>query len=81
MQCRFLTFLPGFKPLLQGTLLEVHDFVEEPDGLVGLGEEGDVAVRVVDGALDDGVVRTHLRDGNLQLGPVVQRGHLKVCKG
>ena len=73
-------FLPAAKPPLNGSLLVAHDLLEEHDRLVGLGEEGDVSVGVVDGALHDGVVRPHRGEGDVNLRPVVQGGHLKMVR-
>ena len=72
--------LPAANPPLDGSLLVAHDLLEEHDRLVGLGEEGDVSVGVVDGALEDGVVRPHRGQGDVYLGPVVQGGHLKMVR-
>ena len=65
---------------LNRPLVEAHDVLEQHHGLVGLGQEWDFAVRIVDGPLEDGVVRPHLREGDIELGPVVQRGHLKMVR-
>ena len=44
---------------LNRPLVEAHDVFEEHDGLVGLGQEGNVTLGVVDRPLNDGVVRPH----------------------